>query len=134
MLPGAMTSGVQMAISAFNTGSAWDNAKKYIECGGMGKENGKGSEVQCLASLLVGQCMYTTSICVLSQTHKAAVCGDTIGDPMNDTYGPALNIVMKLMAIISVVFAPVVADKQFGGILFDQMLCTWGQNDAPSTD
>jgi H(+)-translocating pyrophosphatase len=111
LLPGAMTSGVQMAISASNTGGAWDNAKKYIECGGMGKENGKGSDC-----------------------HKAAVVGDTIGDPMKDTYGPALNILVKLMAIISVVFAPVVADKHFGGIIFDQLLSTWGQKDAPVSD
>lgn len=105
-----MTSGVQMAISASNTGGAWDNAKKYIESGGM-PGHPKGSEA-----------------------HKAAVCGDTIGDPMKDTYGPALNILVKLMAIISVVFAPVVADKQFGGLLFDQLLSSWGQKDAPAAD
>ena len=53
---------------------------------------------------------------------------------MKDTYGPALNILIKLMAIISVVFAPVVADKHFGGILFDQLLSSWGQKDAPAAD
>jgi Na+/H+-translocating membrane pyrophosphatase len=82
--------------------------KKYIEAGNLGKERGKGSEA-----------------------HKAAVIGDTIGDPMKDTYGPALNILIKLMAIISVVFAPMVADKHFGGLIFDQLLSGWGLKDAP---
>ena len=84
-LPGAIVSGVQMAISAANTGGAWDNAKKYIESGAMNDDTGrrvvKGSEI-----------------------HKAAVVGDTVGDPLKDTSGPALNILMKLMAIISLVF------------------------------
>uniref|UniRef100_A0A7S2RHX6 H(+)-exporting diphosphatase n=1 Tax=Mucochytrium quahogii TaxID=96639 RepID=A0A7S2RHX6_9STRA len=79
LLAGALVSGVQMAISASNTGGAWDNAKKYIEGGNLG---GKGSD-----------------------PHKAAVVGDTVGDPLKDTSGPALNILMKLMAIISLVFA-----------------------------
>lgn len=84
-LPGAIVSGVQLAISAANTGGAWDNAKKYIESGAMKDEHGnvvrKGSEI-----------------------HKAAVCGDTVGDPLKDTSGPSLNILIKLMAIISLVF------------------------------
>ena len=75
----APVSSVQMAISASNTGGAWDNAKKFIEGGEYG---GKGSDA-----------------------HKAAVVGDTVGDPLKDTSGPSLNIVMKLMAIISLVFA-----------------------------
>ena len=78
LLVGALISGVQMAISSSNTGGAWDNAKKYIEKGNYG---GKGS-----------------------QAHAAAVTGDTVGDPLKDTSGPALNILMKLMAIISLVF------------------------------
>jgi H(+)-translocating pyrophosphatase len=83
LLAGGMVSGVQMAISASNTGGAWDNAKKYVEKAAPGSElGGKGSEV-----------------------HKAAVVGDTVGDPLKDTSGPALNILMKLMAIISLVFA-----------------------------
>lgn len=74
-----------MAISAANTGGAWDNAKKYIESGALFDDKGrimKGSDV-----------------------HKAAVVGDTVGDPLKDTSGPALNILIKLMAIISLIFA-----------------------------
>jgi inorganic pyrophosphatase len=84
ILTGGLVSGVQLAISMSNTGGAWDNAKKFIE----GKHSddpdlqGKGTEV-----------------------HKAAVVGDTVGDPLKDTSGPALNILMKLMAILSLVFA-----------------------------
>ena len=83
-LPGAIVSGVQMAVSASNTGGAWDNAKKYIEAGLMfdkGVKVVKGSEI-----------------------HKAAVIGDTVGDPLKDTSGPSLNILIKLMAILSLVF------------------------------
>jgi len=85
VLPGALLSGVQLAISMSNTGGAWDNAKKYIEAGNLkseGQVQGKGTE-----------------------PHKAAVIGDTIGDPLKDTSGPSLNILIKLMAIISLVFA-----------------------------
>jgi inorganic pyrophosphatase len=82
LLLGALVSGVQMAQSASNTGGAWDNAKKYIEQGNLPNGHGKGSD-----------------------EHKAAVVGDTVGDPLKDTSGPSLNIVMKLMAIISLVFA-----------------------------
>ena len=84
-LPGAIASGVQKAIAAANTGGAWDNAKKYIESGSLADDEGyrvkKGTEI-----------------------HKAAVVGDTVGDPLKDTSGPALNILIKLMAIISLVF------------------------------
>merc|ERR1712003_122549 len=76
VLTGGLVSGVQMAISMSNAGGAWDNAKKYIEATGT-----KGSEA-----------------------HKNAVTGDTVGDPLKDTSGPAINIVMKLSAIISLVF------------------------------
>jgi inorganic pyrophosphatase len=97
LLPGALVSGVQMAISSSNTGGAWDNAKKFIEAGGLGKGKGKGSP-----------------------QHAAAVTGDTVGDPLKDTSGPALNILIKLMAIISVVFAPVVQSK-FGGVIMNYL-------------
>lgn len=82
LLTGALLSGVQLAISMSNTGGAWDNAKKYIESNVDPSLGGKGSEI-----------------------HKAAVVGDTVGDPLKDTSGPSLNILMKLMAIISLVFA-----------------------------
>jgi len=86
LLPGALVSGVQMAISASNTGGAWDNAKKYIESGKLtinGVVKGKHTD-----------------------EHKAAVIGDTVGDPLKDTSGPSLNILIKLMAILSLVFTP----------------------------
>merc|ERR1719493_429898 len=87
ILSGALVSGVQLAISMSNTGGAWDNAKKYIEAGGLGPEFGKGSNA-----------------------HKNAVTGDTVGDPLKDTSGPSLNIVVKLSAIMSLVFGSVIAD------------------------
>ncbi|MDZ4785297.1 MAG: V-type H(+)-translocating pyrophosphatase [bacterium] len=90
VLMGSLVTGVVMAISASNSGGGWDNAKKYIESGKLG---GKGSD-----------------------SHKAAVVGDTVGDPFKDTSGPSLNILMKLMAILSVVFAPFFVAQ--GGIFF----------------
>merc|ERR1712045_791110 len=87
LLSGALVSSVQLAISMSNSGGAWDNAKKYISSGGLGKEYMKGSDA-----------------------HKNSVTGDTVGDPLKDTSGPALNIVMKLTAIISLVFGSAIAD------------------------
>ncbi|MBK5253086.1 MAG: sodium-translocating pyrophosphatase [Peptostreptococcaceae bacterium] len=87
MLGGALSSGVVLAIMMANAGGAWDNAKKYIEGGAHG---GKGSDA-----------------------HMAAVVGDTVGDPFKDTSGPSINILIKLMTIISLVFAPVF--MQYGG-------------------
>ncbi|WP_195268172.1 sodium-translocating pyrophosphatase [Eubacterium sp. 1001713B170207_170306_E7] len=81
LLAGSLASGVLMAIMMSNAGGAWDNAKKYIESGVHG---GKGSEA-----------------------HKAAVVGDTVGDPFKDTSGPSINILIKLMTIVSLVFAPI---------------------------
>ena len=89
MLAGALSSGVLLAIMMANAGGAWDNAKKYIEEGHYG---GKGSE-----------------------PHKAAVVGDTVGDPFKDTSGPSINILIKLMTIVAVVFAPLFV--QIGGLL-----------------
>eukprot|EP00921_Rhytidocystis_pertsovi_P012275 GHVQ01019865.1.p1 GENE.GHVQ01019865.1~~GHVQ01019865.1.p1 ORF type:complete len:755 (-),score=96.37 GHVQ01019865.1:138-2402(-) len=87
VLAGALVSGVQLAISAANSGGAWDNAKKYIESGALGPDNAKGS-----------------------QTHKNAVTGDTVGDPLKDTSGPSLNILVKLSAIVSLVFGSLIAE------------------------
>lgn len=89
MLAGSLAAGVLLAIMMANAGGAWDNAKKYIEGGAYG---GKGSE-----------------------THKAAVVGDTVGDPFKDTSGPSINILIKLMTIIAVVFAPLFVS--IGGLL-----------------
>ena len=80
MLAGAMVTGVLLALFMANSGGAWDNAKKYIEAGAYG---GKGSE-----------------------PHMAAVIGDTVGDPFKDTSGPSLNILIKLMSVVSLVLAP----------------------------
>jgi len=89
LLTGSITSGVQLAISQSNSGGSWDNAKKYIE---------KGDLVFMVDDKPVVQKKG-------SEAHKAAVTGDTVGDPLKDTSGPAINIVMKLQAIISLVFA-----------------------------
>ncbi len=82
MLAGALISGFVMAIMMANSGGAWDNAKKYIEAGNF---NGKGSD-----------------------NHKAAVVGDTVGDPFKDTAGPSINILIKLLSMVSIVFAGVI--------------------------
>ena len=89
LLAGALVTGVLMAIFMSNAGGAWDNAKKYIEEGNHG---GKGSEA-----------------------HKAAVVGDTVGDPFKDTSGPSINILIKLMTVVSLVFAPLFLS--IGGLL-----------------
>ena len=81
LLAGSLVTGVLLAIFMSNAGGAWDNAKKYIEEGNHG---GKGSEA-----------------------HKAAVVGDTVGDPFKDTSGPSINILIKLMTVVSLVFAPI---------------------------
>ena len=75
---GALICGFLLAVMMANAGGAWDNAKKYIEAGNL---EGKGSE-----------------------THKAAVVGDTVGDPFKDTAGPSLNILIKLIGIVSLIF------------------------------
>ena len=89
LLSGSLVTGVLMAIFMSNAGGAWDNAKKYIEEGNHG---GKGSEA-----------------------HKAAVVGDTVGDPFKDTSGPSINILIKLMTVVSLVFAPLF--RSIGGLL-----------------
>ncbi|HJJ30770.1 MAG TPA: sodium/proton-translocating pyrophosphatase, partial [Methanocorpusculum sp.] len=82
LLVGSLVSGFLLAITMANAGGAWDNAKKYVEMGHFG---GKGSD-----------------------SHKAAVVGDTVGDPFKDTSGPSINILIKLMSMIALVFVPVI--------------------------
>nr|MCS5580292.1 sodium/proton-translocating pyrophosphatase [Gammaproteobacteria bacterium] len=89
ILAGSLVAGGVLAIASSNSGGAWDNAKKFIEAGNLG---GKGSDV-----------------------HTAAIVGDTVGDPLKDTSGPSLNILIKLSAILSLVFAPFFVNN--GGIL-----------------
>ena len=86
---GSLSTGFVIALTFNNAGGAWDNAKKYIEAGNFG---GKGSDA-----------------------HRAAVVGDTTGDPMKDTAGPSLNIMLKLMAVVSLLLAPVLTN--FPGLL-----------------
>jgi len=98
-LSGVIVSGVQMAISSSNTGGAWDNAKKYIEGGNLLVED----------TDFVGKDKYvkkgeTKAYPKKSKPHKAAVVGDTIGDPLKDTSGPSINILIKLSSIVSLVF------------------------------
>ena len=94
LLAGAIVSGVQIAISFSNTGGAWDNAKKYVESGVYSKvHKAKGSETEYV--LLEKR----------TEAHKSAVVGDTVGDPLKDTSGPSINILIKLSAITSLVFA-----------------------------
>ncbi len=88
LLAGATVTGVTMAILMANSGAVWDNSKKLIEAGALG---GKGSD-----------------------NHKAAVVGDTVGDPFKDTSGPSMNILIKLMSIVSLVFAPLIVRVWYG--------------------
>ena len=87
LLVGALASGFVLAVFMANSGGAWDNAKKYIEMGSLG---GKGSD-----------------------SHKAAVVGDTVGDPFKDTAGPSLNILIKLMSMVSIVFSGLIITYTF---------------------
>ena len=88
MLAGALVSGFVLAVMMANSGGSWDNAKKYIEAGNFG---GKGSE-----------------------NHKAAVVGDTVGDPFKDTSGPSVNILIKLLSMVSIVFSALIV--AYGGL------------------
>ena len=87
MLMGATISGFLLAILMANAGGAWDNAKKHIESGNFGGKN--------------------------SKNHKATVVGDTVGDPFKDTAGPSINILIKLLSVVSIVFASLFAAYNF---------------------
>jgi K(+)-stimulated pyrophosphate-energized sodium pump len=91
LLVGGLSTGFVMAVMMSNAGGAWDNAKKYVE---LGHHGGKGSD-----------------------PHKATVVGDTVGDPFKDTSGPSLNILIKLMSMVSVVFAGLIAQLGPGGLV-----------------
>jgi len=105
LLAGSIVSGVQIAISFSNTGGAWDNAKKYVEAGTHLSKIKHGDEDED------GKYVFAKH----SDAHKAAVVGDTVGDPLKDTSGPSINILIKLSAITSLVFGQFFATK--GGIL-----------------
>merc|ERR1711865_1290705 len=100
LLAGGLTSGFMLAVTMSNAGGAWDNAKKYVEKNGLGLGKGKKTKF-----------------------HEAVVVGDTVGDPFKDTSGPALNILIKLMSIFSLVLAPVFKDccteefESWGGVV-----------------
>lgn len=96
LLAGALITGVMLALMMSNAGGAWDNAKKYIE---QGNHGGKGSEA-----------------------HKAAVVGDTVGDPFKDTSGPSINILIKLMTVVSLIFAPFIVKFASNGGLIQYLL------------
>lgn len=100
LLAGNIVSGIQIAFSASNTGGAWDNAKKYVEAGHLHYKSGekKGQQVK-----------------KGDDPHKAAVVGDTVGDPLKDTSGPSINILIKLSAITSLVFGGFIAE--YGGLI-----------------
>lgn len=97
LLAGSIVSGVQVAFSMSNTGGAWDNAKKYVEAGTFESRQVFGDEEE---EAMGGKYIFKKH----SEAHKAAVVGDTVGDPLKDTSGPAINIVVKLSAITSLVF------------------------------
>ena len=97
LLIGGLSSAIMLAVFMANAGGAWDNAKKYIEEGNFG---GKGSE-----------------------THKTAVTGDTVGDPLKDTAGPSMNILVKLMSVIALIIAPILASPSFVSLW--ELICKW---------
>lgn len=103
MLAGTIVSGIQIAFSASNTGGAWDNAKKYVEAGKLKRTPDL---------MLPGVAEFVKKG---DKEHSAAVVGDTVGDPLKDTSGPAINILIKLMAITSLVFGTFIVE--YGGML-----------------
>ena len=100
ILAGCIVSGIQIAFSASNSGGAWDNAKKYVEAGMLYLKGPDGELVQVKKG---------------TDAHAAAVCGDTVGDPLKDTSGPSINILIKLSAICSLVFGTFLT--QYGGLI-----------------
>lgn len=103
-LAGIIVSGVQIAVSSSNSGGAWDNAKKYIEAKRLDitADDRKGDK-----TLTEENKFYEKR----SEPHKAAVVGDTVGDPLKDTSGPSINILIKLSSIVSLIFAGIIKKK-----------------------
>ena len=101
ILAGAIVSGIQIAFSASNSGGAWDNCKKYVEANKLARPNPKEGQEQFVRKG--------------DPEHVAAVVGDTVGDPLKDTSGPSINILIKLSAICSLVFGTAIATH--GGLL-----------------
>jgi inorganic pyrophosphatase len=101
ILAGAIVSGIQIAFSASNSGGAWDNCKKFVEAGKLQRPNPKEGEEEFVRKG--------------DKEHKAAVVGDTVGDPLKDTSGPSINILIKLSAICSLVFGSAIA--KHGGFI-----------------
>ncbi len=106
LLAGAIVSGVQVAISMSNTGGAWDNAKKYVEAGrNESRQKFEDEEEAAMGGTYIFK--------KHSEAHKAAVVGDTVGDPLKDTSGPSINILIKLSAITSLVFGTYFMETQY---------------------
>jgi len=104
LLAGSIVSGIQIAFSASNSGGAWDNAKKYVEAGHLQRYTPESDEIEYVKKG--------------DREHAAAVVGDTVGDPLKDTSGPSINILIKLSAITSLVFGSFIA--KYGGLLFEK--------------
>jgi K(+)-stimulated pyrophosphate-energized sodium pump len=105
MLAGALAAGFSLACMLNNAGGAWDNAKKHIEKGGFGGKylkNAQGEYVNVKGEKVADRSEAKNPV------HSAAVIGDTVGDPCKDTAGPAMNILIKLMSMVAIVFTPVI--------------------------
>jgi|TARA_B110000914_G_C15182696_1_gene318076 inorganic pyrophosphatase len=105
-LVGVIISGVQMAISSSNSGGAWDNAKKFIEAKGLPVELEQRGRTASIF-MTPNKSHYMKG----SEPHKSAVVGDTVGDPLKDTSGPSINILIKLSAIVSLIFGSFISEN-----------------------
>ena len=114
LLAGIIVSGIQIAFSFSNTGGAWDNAKKSIEAGTYRSAVPQGDEEEAEPFVFKKKDANGQP----TDEHKAAVVGDTVGDPLKDTSGPSINILIKLSAITSLVFGGFIASQ--GGILIKE--------------
>jgi Na+/H+-translocating membrane pyrophosphatase len=117
LLAGIIVSGIQIAFSASNTGGSWDNCKKFVEGKKLSFDDGKTfiKKKMTVIQLIDGEQVEVTTS---TPEHAAAVVGDTVGDPLKDTSGPSINILIKLSAITSLVFGSFIAN--FGGKWFEE--------------